>query len=933
MKGMAWGARRQRTLFALVAALLLAFGLLYYTQGLTQWQAYDDEGGYLYAAWRISLGEMPYRDFLTPQLPLFLYPGAAVLALTGYSVWAARFAMTLFTLGAAVLCLATVRRLWGGPAALLTLPLLLVQRDMFWAARFFRPEAPMLFWGLLGLWLFALGYPTRHKGLLCLAGLSLGFSVLSKLFGALFLLGLALFLLAEGVRQRDWRDMWVTGLWLGAPAIAIVGLATLLFSIWAPGFIAAVLGHHLRQGSGTPLPEVLRKGLGLYRDAVRGQPAFMALAALGAILALRERGLGRLFVWQAPTALVFLAITRDLQERHLTYLMPSLAALAGLALAQLGAWLHRGRWPVLRRTISAMLLLGLMLFALWPQWQYNTWVASWEERDTAWWSEYLQRETTPGAYIMSDYPGLNFAAQRPTTPTAAGISRGAAKSGQITGAQLIQEIEDYDVQMVLLNVAQGAHQFVFLNDYAAFKHYVQTHFHLVDRRVYDYRLIEVYHREDRWEGERRADVFGRQITLTGLRWQDVSVEPGQSLQVHLRWQKIGPTAADYAVGLRLLDEQRHVRGLGSKPLVDIDRETYWDERGLEQAVFIPTSQWPDAETTMDLYQLPVDAATPPGQYRVMLRLHPLDLWTGLPLLDEAGVPRGYDLDLGMAQVLPAREPPVVSELPMQTHLDLDMTPSLRLEGYTLPTVALRPGDRFTTSIFWSAKAQPDFAYRLRLSLRDGQRAWAEDVTDLAGPHYPTTMWRAGEVLLGLHDLTVPRETPSGAYDLVAELLDGGGVASSHTVGTLTVIDRPRCFDAPAVEQPSGTQWGEGITLLGYDLRADGAAATVVFHWQAQAVMDTSYTLFVHLLDATGRIWAQADSLPVSGDYPTTSWLPGQVVSDAYRLVPQEGAPTGEYRLAVGWYDLETGLRLPVFDAEGSRQPDDRLLIGPLSLEW
>lgn len=931
LSGKARGARRPNELFMLVAALLLVFGVLYYTQRLVQWQAYDDEGGYLYAAWRISLGEMPYRDFLTPQLPLFLYPGAAVLALTAYSVWAARFAMTVLTLGAAILCVATARRLWGAAAALLALPLLLVQRDIFWAARFFRPEAPMLCWGLLGLWLFSVAYPTRRKGLLCLAGISLGLSILSKLFGALYILGLALFLLTEGMRRRDWRDMWTTGLWLGAPCLILVALATLLFSALEPGFVAAVLGHHLRQGSGTPLPEVLRKGLGLYRDAARGQPVFMALAGVGAVLTLRERGMGRFLAWQVPTALVFLLMTRDLQERHLTYLMPSLAALAGLALAWLGGWLRRGRLPTLRRIVAAAVLFGLMLLALWPHWRYNAWVTGWEEHDTAWWSEYLQRETAPGAYIMSDYPGLNFAALRPTTPTAAGISRGAAKSGQITGAQLTQEIEDYDVQMVLVNVAQGAHQFVLLNDYDAFKHYVQTHFHLVDRHVYDYRLMEIYQRADRWDGERRTDVFGAQLALTGLRWKDAAVEPGESLQVYLRWQKVGPTPADYAVGLRLVDEQGHVRGLGSKPLVDIDRETYWDEHGLEQAVLIPTSQWPNAEATFDLYQLPVDLATPPGPYRVLLRLHPVDAWAGIPLLDEGGTPRGYDLDLGIVQVLPASVPLDAAKLPMQAHLDLDMTPSLRLEGHTLPTVALRPGDRFTTSIFWSASSQPDTAYRLRLTLRDRQHVWAEEITDLAGPHYPTTAWRAGEVLLGLHDLTVPREAPSGEYDLVAELLDGEQGISSHTLGRLTVISRPRQFDAPTMEHADGARWDPGIGLLGCDLQADGAEMALTLHWQAQAMMDTSYTVFVHLLDETGRIWAQADSLPVGGDYPTTSWLPGQVVSDAYRLIPQEGAPLGEYHLAVGWYDLETGLRLPVYDAEGHRQPDDRLLLG--SIHW
>jgi len=49
----------------LCAALLIA-GAFYYLRGNTRWLAYDDEGGYLYAAWRITQGEMPYWDLLTP---------------------------------------------------------------------------------------------------------------------------------------------------------------------------------------------------------------------------------------------------------------------------------------------------------------------------------------------------------------------------------------------------------------------------------------------------------------------------------------------------------------------------------------------------------------------------------------------------------------------------------------------------------------------------------------------------------------------------------------------------------------------------------------------------------------------------------------------------------------------------------------------------
>ena len=154
---------QQRTrLVTLLAFVLVALAGVYYALRLTQWLAYDDEGGYLYAAWRIASGEAPYRDFLTPQLPMFLYPGAVVLALSGNSAYAARFGMIIYTLLASLGVFWAARRLWGDLVALVALLVTLAHQEIFWAARFFRPEAPMLFWGLLGLCLLVASYPWRR---------------------------------------------------------------------------------------------------------------------------------------------------------------------------------------------------------------------------------------------------------------------------------------------------------------------------------------------------------------------------------------------------------------------------------------------------------------------------------------------------------------------------------------------------------------------------------------------------------------------------------------------------------------------------------------------------------------------------------------------------------------------------------------------------
>ena len=932
----------RRWLVVVLALAILVAGGLYYGHRLTTWQAYDDEGGYLYASWRISLGEVPYRDFLTPQLPVFLYPGALVLRLTDFSVLAARLAMLLMTLAAVALMGVSVRRIWGDGAALLALVLAIAQADLFWTARFYRPEASMLLLGMLGTYLFLRAYPARHRAGLIAAGVAFGLSAMSKLFGVLMLGGVLLFVVAEGLRARRWRDTLTTALWVGGAAAIVGGGLTLLFTALAPEFLADVLGHHLRQGQGTPFGQVIVKALVLYRDFFIGQPVWSLLTLLGLarVIVDGRRGeqapLQRFFAWQLPMMFAFMFMTRELQGRYFAFLVPALAALGGYGLTWpvQALWARRG--PALLRGLGAGVVVaaGLAL-AIWPNWQLNALVAGWEEHTTPDWVAYLQAHTAPEDVIVSDYPGINFFARRATTPTAAGISRGAAASGQIMGAELIGEIEASHAEMVLMNVAQGAHQFTHLLDYPAFKQYVQTHFLLAERRRYDYRLIEVYAREDLWPGQ-VLDVNMPPLKLTGVHWLRGSDAAGGYLQAELRWQSMAAMTVDYDVTWRLMDDQGHVWGLGSKALTDIDDPTYWDEEGLERALLIRTSEWPASEQTIGTYELPVDAATPPGTYHVMLRVHPRGGWDGLTVLDDAGAPAGYDVDLGTVTVAAAEQAPALTALGMSRTSLLALTPELDLLGYDLSAETARPGDTLTVGAYWRAAAKMAVDYGLRLTLRDGDgRIWAQMTAAPAGEAYPTSQWPAGQILEGQYDLPIDPETPTGSYALRGQLLDGDEVVAEAPLGSIQVEGRERVFAVPTVQYSVGVSAGGTATLLGYDLAdtalAPGGTLDVRLYWRGEDKASVSYTVFVHLIDGENRIWGQVDSVPVQGQYPTTGWLPEEIVADDYALAVAADAPAGAYRLEIGMYDAASGVRLPLYDADGARLADDRYLVEGLAI--
>ena len=89
----------------------------------------------------------------------------------------------------------------------------------------------------------------------------------------------------------------------------------------------------------------------------------------------------------------------------------------------------------------------------------------------------------------------------------------------------------------------------------------------------------------------------------------------------------------------------------------------------------------------------------------------------------------------------------------------------------------------------------------------------------------------------------------------------------------------------------------------------GDTLLVTLHWQAAAVPDGDYSVFVHLLASDDTLVAQQDNVPLRGTYPTFLWEPAERVDDPHELVVPFDAPDGLYRLQAGMYDWRTGERL------------------------
>ncbi len=416
-----------------------------------------------------------------------------------------------------------------------------------------------------------------------------------------------------------------------------------------------------------------------------------------------------------------------------------------------------------------------------------------------------------------------------------------------------------------------------------------------------------------------ADVtFGQRLRLTGYDKQG-QVAAGDTLSLRLYWQTTAETEAGHLVEWRLLDQR------GQPVARQVERLA---------SAWYPRPTLPAGQSILDVGELAVPPGTPPGMYE--LRLAVLSPADSRPLTTPDG---GVEFVVGRVAVTRpavAGEPDVTGLAPGR---GTRFGGALELRGYRLPDGALRPGDRFTVELLWRARVAPpaDWAVSLQLVAADGRLVLDQQEWPVYGG-YPTGGWQRGEVVRDRHELTLPARLPGGEYTLRLGLIGPDGRRldvrrgwfarwDSLDLGPLTVEDRPHTFDVPPIPHPLAANFDHKIQLLGYGTRDTEHATRLTLYWQALAEMDTSYTVFVHVLDTSGRIVAQRDAVPGNGTLPTTGWLPGEVIADGYEVSLPPGVPPGRYTVAVGLYDAATGRRLPVRGDDGQPVADHILLAG------
>jgi 4-amino-4-deoxy-L-arabinose transferase-like glycosyltransferase len=425
--------------------------------------------------------------------------------------------------------------------------------------------------------------------------------------------------------------------------------------------------------------------------------------------------------------------------------------------------------------------------------------------------------------------------------------------------------------------------------------------------------------------------FGDELRLLGIALGGSSLNPtstpeevekrvlpsGKEGWVVLQWQAIKAPGKNYKVAVYLLDGQGRLVGQVDKLLLS----NYLQ----------PTSGWTVGQTEMDYYTLPSLPATPPGEYSIQVVVYDPETMERLTVFDQQEGVTKTSLVVGTLQVVKLLRPPQVEPMEQLLGAERDIAPGIQLLGYDLPRSDVNPGETLSVALYWQALEEVKQDYLLSLSLKDGERqVWLRQEGRPVDGTYPTTEWDEGEVLRDWHDLALPADLPQGAYEIFVGVLDGEELLSEMALGQVEVRGRARQFTTPEIQHPMEARLGEAIQFLGYDLSSDevpaGGTLQLSLYWRALQEMDTSYTVFTHLLDTEQRIWGQRDSVPRRGEAPTTTWVEGEIVADGYEIVVDPEAPPGEYVIEIGMYDAISGRRLRVLNgAEG--QEEDRILLG------
>lgn len=301
-----------------------------------------------------------------------------------------------------------------------------------------------------------------------------------------------------------------------------------------------------------------------------------------------------------------------------------------------------------------------------------------------------------------------------------------------------------------------------------------------------------------------------------------------------------------------------------------------------------------------------------------------------------------------------------------------------LKGYAFPITHGAPmgileywmaagDDALWVDLAWQGASDRDEPYILSAWLSDLATGHKADLS----PTVTSESGRTSQSGAQMQRMPLPSDLPQGEYRLGVAIRfpEDRESSISPEKGGVSAAEHQLLLDAPILVLPAAfkalpvsregrvvvyhtalegasvepqhmvdVRFGESIRLVGYSLGQQGVRKgqdlDVTLYWEAigPEPIEVDYKAFVHLLNARYEIIAQHDGEPVADRRPTHTWRRGDTVIDRHRLEWLARDCAGPATVAVGLYDFATMERLPAYDAQGQRWPDDRVVLGDVTVQ-
>jgi hypothetical protein len=262
--------------------------------------------------------------------------------------------------------------------------------------------------------------------------------------------------------------------------------------------------------------------------------------------------------------------------------------------------------------------------------------------------------------------------------------------------------------------------------------------------------------------------------------------------------------------------------------------------------------------------------------------------------------------------------------------------NLRLIGYQFEPISVGEDETTTLNLNWEILGSTSIPYKMFLQGLNsrGQPFGQIEVDPISRKMY---RWRYDGLILEQFPLDFNTELEPGMYFVRLGFFDpkSNQRVSAYTpekelLGDELIVGPFYVEKEQSVEPQHALRamLDDSFELLSYTIHpsVNENTTTVELFWQVHKPVDIDYTVFVQLLDTQNQIIAQVDAQPLPGIYPTSRWQTGDIITEKFDLPVHRDVLADENKLVTGMYDLETGMRLPVYNNTGQLLPEGLIYL-------